>query len=147
MTQQPTDQPYVPDELPDDVQWGFTRAGLYYVRHHFHWIPVTKGIARQHLATHWPGLDWNVMVKAFNRHRIWIPDETHFSRKDLAPRVKEFHLLFNGRGRVLPFRKGEIPEAGPTGGGFNISITPAMLDTPQALDSLAEAIIEKLRPT
>jgi len=138
----------VPLSLPGDARWGFTRDGLYEVRHHFHWIPVTKGMARSFIAKHWPGLVWNDMVILFDAHDIWIPDESHFSRKDLAPHVKEFHILHDGTGRVVPFADGEavdLPPA-PKGGGFNVQVTPSMLDTREGRRALAKQILEGLRP-
>jgi len=134
--------------LPDDVRWGFNRAGLYQVRHHFHWIPITKGMARSFVTKYWPGLDWNDMVRLFNAHDIWIPDESHFSGKDLAPHVKEFHILHDGTGRVVPFADGEAVDQppAPKGGGFNVQVTPSMIDTREGRRALAKQILEGLRP-
>jgi len=143
----------IPDDLPDDVSWGFTRAGLLYVRHHFHWIAVTKGFARSNLAKHWPGLVWNDLMHTLNAAKVWKSDPSHFSGKDLKPQVKEFHILHDGTFRVIRFTDvvpsasvGEVNPDRDFGGGFNIEITPELLGTDEGRRNLARAIIEGLRP-
>lgn len=139
----------IPDNLPDDVRWGFTRAGLLYVRHHFHWIAVTKGIARANLAKHWPGLVWNDLMFALKAAKVWKKDPSHFSGKDLKPGVKEFHILHDGTFRVIRFSDVAAtppPAPEPIGGGFTVELRPELLNTSEGRRTLARAILEGLRP-
>jgi len=139
----------IPDNLPDDVSWGFTRAGLLYVRHHFHWIAVTKGFARSNLAKHWPGLVWNDLMHALNAAKVWKSDPSHFSGKDLKPQVKEFHLLYDGTFRVIRFTDDAptpAPDPQPIGGGVTVELRPELLNTSEGRRNLARTIIEGLRP-
>lgn len=139
----------IPDNLPDDVRWGFTRAGLLYVRHHFHWIAVTKGFARSNLAKHWPGLVWNDLMYALKAAKVWKNDPEHFSGKNLKPGVKEFHILHDGSFRVIRFSDVAAtppPDPEPIGGAFTAELRPELLNTSEGRRTLARAILEGLRP-
>jgi len=106
------DDPPSPESLPDDVRWGFTRSGLLGIRHHMHWIPGTRGFSRKYVATHWPGLDWNIATLTLRTARVLTVDPSHFSGKKVDDRVKEFHILFDGTWRVI-HHDGKVRTGGP----------------------------------
>ena len=106
------DDPPVPESLPDDVRWGFTRSGLLGIRHHMHWIPGNRGQSRRYVAERWPGLDWNIATLTLRTARVFTPDPSHFSGRQVAARVHEFHILHDGTWRVI-HDDGRVRTGGP----------------------------------
>jgi len=95
------DDPSVPDPLPADVRWGFTRSGILLVRHYTHWIAHSKGVVGPFMERNWPGLSWKECMHAFATTGIWIKGGQHWTGLELAPHVHEFHILHDGTTRVI----------------------------------------------
>lgn len=93
--------PLVPDGLPSDVRWGFTREGLNSVLHHAHWIPMSRGFARDHMAANWPGLPLNEAISCAKTAGALVKSASHFSGLRVAAGVKEFHILTDGSFRLV----------------------------------------------
>jgi hypothetical protein len=95
------DDPSVPDPLPADVRWGFTRSGILLVRHYTHWIAHSKGFVGPFMERNWPGLAWKECMQHFAAAKIWVKGGTHWTGLELASHVHELHILHDGTTRVI----------------------------------------------
>ena len=95
------DDSSVPDPLPVDVRWGFTRSGILLVRHYTHWIAHSKGVVGPFMERNWPGLSWKECMHAFATAKIWAKGGQHWTGLELAPHVHEFHILHDETTRVI----------------------------------------------
>ncbi len=140
----------IPLELPTDVRWGFTREGLYEFRHHQHWIPASKGLLRTFMESNWPGLSFNEAMDLMRKAGVWIKDPTHFSGNNVRQKIKEFHILYDGTTRIVPFAKNEATRTTTPsrwqGGGFSVKVTAKMLETPESIQTLSEQLAAKIFP-
>ena len=108
------DRAYVPENLPNDVLWGFTREGLLALRHYCHWIPHSRGLVGPFMAEYWPGLMFQTAMAMAKKAGAFVERGNHFTGLDVARRVKELHLLVGGGSRIISFEKGETPPKSPS---------------------------------
>lgn len=92
---------YTPTNIPDDVEWAFTRAGLEELVHHAHWIPVHKGITDRFLRRHWPGLTLGTAMQQSKAAGVWMKSREGYPPLRVRAKVKEFHILFDGSTRTV----------------------------------------------
>lgn len=101
---------HVPDTLPDDVRWGFTRKGLQTLLHYIHPIPLGRGFTQSFVKENWPGLTFSDALNYGKHAGAWIPDERRFPRITVGPLVKELHVLHDGTTRIINFTPEESLE-------------------------------------
>lgn len=140
---------YVPDDLPSDVRWGFTREGLYAIPHHGHPIAHGRGFAQKMMATYWPELTWQQALGALMRAGVLIKRGNSFLGYDVADNVKELHLLVDGSHRVITFAEGEIVPAKPNWAGASllVSVTSADVSTESRRRNFVRRVLDRLSPT
>lgn len=140
---------YVPTDLPDDVQWGFTREGLIALPHHAHPIAHARGFAQRMMATYWPGLSWQQAMGLVSKTGVWEKRGNSFSGLEVADHVKELHLLFDGGHRIISFEGGESPPTSTRNndpGGFLVQLPPEGLTSSSSMRDVARFLLERLRP-
>jgi hypothetical protein len=139
---------YIPDNLPDDVRWGFTREGLASLRHYAHPIPHGRGFVKPHMEGNWPGLDWHRAMKIASEAGVWVRTGRGFTGLEEAPHVKELHVLHDGTVRVIELTPDEQVAAPtePTHGATLIELPSRGVSDDGSLRDLARAILEGMRP-
>ena len=140
----------IPDNLPDDVRWGFTRAGLARLRHYAHPIPHGRGFVKPFMEGEWPGLDWHRAMRIASEAGVWVRTGRTYTGLEEAPHVKELHILHDGTVRVI-----ELPpdEQAPTPtpaerlhGAVLVEVPHPVLSDEESLRDLARAILEAMQP-
>ena len=140
---------YVPVHLPADVLWGFTRQGLFALRHYGHWIPHSKGLVGPFMAKYWPGLTFQIAMKLTTDAGVWTTRRSHFSGRDVAEHVKELHLLAGGGSRIVRLEPDEPAETDPLrvgDGGITVSLHDIDPHAPGAFREIARALLGRLAP-
>lgn len=130
------DKKYIPDDLPNDVRYGFTRQGLNMVLHHAHRIAKNQGFTARFMEKNWPGLTWQEARDGAEEAGVWVKNSQHFSVLALAEHVHEFHILQDGSTRIILVpTSGTVEEAAQTddddnlaGGGFDVTIEKDFFD-------------------
>lgn len=118
---------WIPENLPEDVKYGFSRAGLHTLRGFIHPIPLGRGFHLS-LMEKWPGLTFSDALNSAKEAGVWVRKEGVFPPMTVAPHVKEFHILHDGTLRVIPFTEEELaerdgdPDARGVSGGFLLPI-------------------------
>ncbi len=137
---------YVPADLPADVQWGFTREGLYALAHHGHPIAHSRGFAQKMMATYWPGLTWQQAMGLVSKAGVFVKRGNSFLGLDVADHVKELHLLIGGEHRVVELAEHEVIPPKPLWAGASVltAVRPADVATEGRRRRLARKILESL---
>jgi hypothetical protein len=137
---------YVPADLPADVQWGFTREGLYALAHHGHPIAHARGFAQKMMATYWPGLTWQQAMGLVSKTGVFVKRGNSFLGLDVADHVKELHLLIDGEHRVVEMADHEMIPTKPIWAGASVleAIRPTDLASESRRRRLARKILERL---
>lgn len=94
-------EPLVPLVLPLETRWAFTRYGLERLRHHMHFIPVSRGISLRFMREHWPGLTMGWATRSAVDAGAFVDDPRHFSGLRVAEGVVEFHIRRDGTTKVV----------------------------------------------
>ena len=138
----------IPDNLPDDVRWGFTRTGLARLRHYAHPIPHARGFVKPFMEGEWPGLDWHRAMKIASEAGVWVRTGRTFTGLEEAPHVKELHILHDGTVRVVELPPDEQTPISvePTPGAILVDVQPRALSDEASLRDLARSILEGMRP-
>lgn len=109
MSKNSTSGSWFPENLPEDVKYGFSRAGLHALRGFIHPIPLGRGFHLSLMAS-WPGLTFSEALTSAKEAGVWIPSGGMFPPISVAPHVKEFHILHDGTLRVISFTEEELAE-------------------------------------
>lgn len=118
---------WIPENLPEDVLHGFSRAGLHALKGHIHPIPLGRGFHLSLMAT-WPGLTFSEALTRAKEAGVWKESGRTFPPITVADHVKEFHILHDGTTRVISFTDEELaardgdPDARNAPGGFLLPI-------------------------
>lgn len=140
---------YVPENLPSDVLWGFTREGLLALRHYCHPIPHSRGLVGPFMAKYWPGLTFQVAMSMAQKAGVFVKRGNHFTGLDVRDRVKEIHFLVGGGSRVIEFDRDELVPPSPSSddqGGFLVQLPPDALTPESNMRDVARFLLERLRP-
>ncbi|MEN9804832.1 MAG: hypothetical protein RIS41_1679 [Actinomycetota bacterium] len=137
---------YVPADLPADVQWGFTREGLYALVHHGHPIAHSRGSAQKMMATYWTGLTWQQAMGLVSKTGVFVKRGNSFLGLDVADHVKELHLLIGGEHRVVELAEHEVTPTKPIWAGASVltAVRPSDVATEGRRRRLALKILGSL---
>ncbi|MFM9226262.1 MAG: hypothetical protein ACKOQ1_06505 [Actinomycetota bacterium] len=92
---------YVPDDLPDDVRWGFTWEALRKLVGHIHPIPMGQGLTQAYVDTYWPGLHFGDVMTMAKAAGAFVPHDYLMAGVYPAPHVRELHVLHDGTSRII----------------------------------------------
>lgn len=140
---------YVPENLPKDVLWGFTREGLLALRHYGHPIPHSRGLVGPFMAQHWPGLMFHTAMSMASAAGAFVHRGNHFTGLDVAKRLKELHLLVGGGSRIIEFDRDEpVPPSSRDSdqGGFLVQLPADALTSESSMRDVARFLLERMRP-
>lgn len=140
---------YVPENLPKDVLWGFTREGLLALRHYCHPIPHSRGLVGPFMAKYWPGLMFQTAMAMASAAGVFVRRGNHFTGLDVHAHLKELHLIVGGGSRIIAFEEGETQQKSPSEKGrvgVLVELLPESLTSDSSMRDVARHLLERLRP-